>query len=102
MRNWIKRLSASLVVLFTCGVASTAYAFPPQCTDVCSCQSACTDPCFVGTFLTTCDYEVCACAVDDPALTADGAALRDTALDVCTADVVPSSSSEAPAGSDPS
>ena len=59
MRDWMKQLGTSLGLLMTVGTASTALAYPPQCMDVCSCNSSCASPCYQGTFRTTCSEEIC-------------------------------------------
>lgn len=59
MRNWMKQLGVSVSLVFTLGVSSTALAYPPQCTDVCSCQSSCSTPCYYGTVRFSCAEEIC-------------------------------------------
>jgi hypothetical protein len=52
MRNWMKQLGASVSLVFTLGVSSTALAYPPQC--------SCSTPCYYGTKRFSCADEICA------------------------------------------
>ncbi|HEX4964069.1 MAG TPA: hypothetical protein VF173_24805 [Thermoanaerobaculia bacterium] len=44
-------------------VPVAASAFPPQCDDVCNCQSKCTQACWIGLTRTTCGNsgDLCGC-----------------------------------------
>lgn len=91
MHKWMKQLGTGLV--FTLGISSTALAYPPQCMDVCSCSSLCTQPCYEGTHRTTCADDICGgCLAKDTqaSLTPqsqteqEAQSPRDASQDVCT------------------
>lgn len=55
MRNWMKQLAVSVSLVFTVGGPSTALAYPPQCYEVCTCESSCDEPCYyMNYYQTTC------------------------------------------------
>ena len=68
MRNWMKQVGMAFSLVFAVGGPSTALAYPPQCMDVCSCASSCAQPCYWGTYRTTCAEEICTdyCRGSDP------------------------------------
>ncbi|MFL5354185.1 hypothetical protein [Archangium sp.] len=93
MRNAMKQLGMGLGVLFSLGSASVALAYPPQCYDVCSCNSSCTATCYQGTFRTTCSDEICVdycrasapqASVSQSSSTQDEQEQQDASQDVCT------------------
>ncbi|PTL76492.1 hypothetical protein [Vitiosangium sp. GDMCC 1.1324] len=97
MRHWMKQLGTGIGLIFTLGVSSTALAYPPQCTDECSCESSCDDPCYTGTKRSTCNairvcLNYCGARNGDPqaSLTQDAQGQQDAqeqqdgSQDVCT------------------
>jgi hypothetical protein len=97
----MKQLGTGLsLIFFTLGISSTAQAYPPQCFDVCSCESSCGQKCYYGTFLTTCadeicvDYDYCWSGATHSSLTQDAQKQQDASQEVCTEQVQQSISSE--------
>ncbi len=89
MRNWMKQLGTGLGLLFTLGIASTALAYPPQCMDVCSCDSSCAASCYEGTYRTTCSDWICVdyCRATSPQASTeqqDAQEQQDASEDVCS------------------
>jgi hypothetical protein len=101
MRNWMKQFGASVSLVFTLGVSSTALAYPPQCMDVCTCQSSCAAPCYYGTKRFSCADEICAdqCRVGSTQATLTpeqqkSQEQQDASQNVCTEQEPQSASSE--------
>ncbi|MFP2926044.1 hypothetical protein ACLESO_12660 [Pyxidicoccus sp. 3LG] len=88
MRNWMMQLGTGLSLVFAVGAPSTALAYPPQCIDVCSCESLCTDPCYRGTTRVTCAKEICvdSCggSSTQASLTQEAREQQESDADVCT------------------
>jgi hypothetical protein len=101
MRNWMKQLGTRLSLVVSLGVSSTALAYPPQCVDVCTCESYCNMDCYAGTtFKTTCGEdgalcrEVCGVGAAQASLSQDAQEQQDASRDVCTEQAQPSASAE--------
>jgi hypothetical protein len=90
MRHWFKLLSIGFSLAVTLGVSFTAQAYPPQCADLCTCNTACGTVCFNGvTEATTCgadSYCVDNCRSARPAsVLLDGQEPQEDSPDICTA-----------------
>lgn len=106
MRNWMKQLGTRLSLVVSLGVSSTALAYPPQCVDVCTCESYCDMDCYAGaTFRTTCGEDGALCrevcgvgatqaALSQASLSQDAQEQQDASRDVCTEQAQPSASAE--------